>query len=303
MSNSFEKFAIAFLALPICLSGCKNKSAIVEENAHSSKSEIESSALLYSSDNIVQSEPIHIGSNEAQENLSETAFKKSAQLNGKILGIIDSGNGTALAVILHDEYVYDYWFFDGTDEELILSSADPHMGFRQKNIGGRDFLIVYEQVIGHAYPADIAAIIDEKPKVLSAIDSETEYTGLFYSPFGEIVCMRGEGVSIGAHNVIPYYWNDEAVDFVPYAVKEIGLEELKALDPLNAVEDINNISSAYQRDNGLVHVNYNVPDDTSLNDLITTSRTYVRTEMGLRKYDFDNDAEYGFFLECLPIIE
>ena len=115
--------------------------------------------------------------------------------------------------------------------------------------------------------------------------------------------MRGEGVSIGSHNVIPYYWNDEAADFVPYAVKEIGLDEFKALDTQNVVEDLNNVVSVFRRDNGLVHVNYNLSDDTSLNTLITASRTYVQTESGLRKYDFDKDASYGFFLECLQITE
>ena len=89
--------------------------------------------------------------------------------------------------------------------------------------------------------------------------------------------MRGDGVSIGSHNVIPYYWNDESSDFVPYEVREISTEKLKALDSQHAVEDIGNISSVYQRDNELVHVNYFVPEETESDALITASRTYVLT--------------------------
>lgn len=287
MSISIKKFAI-IPALLICLSGCRSGSAIDEENTLSSD-------LSFSSDELVQS--------EAQKDLSETVSDKSTSPNGEVLGRIDNGNETALTVILRDDHIYDFWFSNGTEESLILSSAVINGGFRKSNIGGKDFLIVYEKVIGHAYPADIVTIIDEKPEIISAINYETEYMGLFYSPSGEIVCVRGEGVSIGSHNVIPYYWNNEAVDFVPCAVKEIGLDELKALDTQNVVEDLNNVVSVYQRDNGLVHVNYNVSDNTSLNALITASRTYVQTESGLRKYDFDKDAAYGLFLECLQIAE
>ncbi len=204
---------------------------------------------------------------------------------------------------MHDNNVYDYWFFDGTEESLILSSSVGNAGFRKKTFCGEDFLIVYDDIIGHAYPANIAAIIDGKPKILSVIDYESEYSGLFYSPLGEIVCMRGDGVSIGSHNVIPYYWNDESSDFVPYEVREISTEKLKALDSQHAVEDIGNISSVYQRDNELVHMNYFVPEETEPDALITASRTYVLTRTGLRGYDYNNDATYGFFLECLPVTE
>lgn len=288
MDNSTKKFAIIFLALLMCLSGCKSGRAIDEENTPAS-------GLSFSSDDIVQS--------EAQRDLSETVSDKPASPNGEVLGRIEGSSETALTVILRDDHTYDFWFSNGAEESLILSSAVLNGGFRKSNIGGKDFLIVYEQVIGHAYPADIVTIIDEKPEIISAINYETEYSGLFYSPSDEIVCVRGEGVSIGSHNVIPYYWNDEAVDFVPYAVKEIGLDELKALDTQNVVENLNDVVSVYQRDNGLVHVNYNVSDNTSLNALITASRTYVQTESGLRKYDFDKDAAYGLFLECLQIAE
>lgn len=303
MCNSIKTIAVILLGLVICMSGCSNRSTIDEVNISTLDSDTESSDLSYSDKNTVQGKTVVIKSNEAQKELSEIIFKKSAELSGKTLGIIDRGSQTALAVILHDEYIYDYWFFNGTEENLILSSTISNAGFRQKNICGEDFLIVYEKVVGHAHPADIAAIIDGKPEILSVIDYETEYSGLFYSPSGEIVCMRGMGVSIGSHNVIPYYWNDEAGDFVPYNVKKICPEELKVLDSQNLVEDIDNISSVYQRDNGLVHINYIVSEDMASDASTTASRTYVQTEAGLREYDIDYDAGYGFFLECFPITE
>lgn len=175
--------------------------------------------------------------------------------------------------------------------------------FAKKKFNGEDFLIVCEKMVGYAYPANIVTILDGKPKILSVIDYETEYKELFYSPFGKIVCMRGNGISIGSHNVIPYYWNGESGDFVPYAIKEIGVEDLRALDTQGIVERIDDIGSVYQRDNGLIHVNYLVPEDMVSNNSITVSKTYVQAEKGLRIFDFENDASYGFFLECLSITE
>ena len=51
----------------------------------------------------------------------------------------------------------------------------------------------------------------------------------------------------------------------------------------------------YQRDNGLVHIKYIVCEDMALDASTTASMTYVQTEAGLRAYDFDHDANYGFF--------
>lgn len=246
-----------------------------------------------------------LASSEAEKNdLLMQIERKAAELGGETLGIIDNGFGAAIAVILHDKAVYDYWFFNEGEESLVLTSTVYNGIFSQKTFDGESFLIVSAQVIGHAYPSDIAAIIDGKPKILSVIEDEsTEYSGLFYSPQGEIVCMRGDGISIGAHNVIPYYWNKEAEEFLPYAVKEITAEELNAFDSQNVVENIDNMISIYRRDNGLVHVNYYASDDLALNTLETVSKTYVQTEAGLREYDFDIDAAYGFFMECLLVIE
>lgn len=52
-----------------------------------------------------------------------------------------------------------------------------------------------------------------------------------------------------------------------------------------------------------MHVNYHASYDLTLNPLETVSKTYVQTEAGLREYDFDIDAAYGFFMECLLVTE
>lgn len=289
--------AVVIFSLTACSGNSGNESApgtLIQGSDNSNGSSIQESSSPQNS----------LSTNLA--NSENTSLPDQVQTSGcEVLGRIDNGNEASLTVTLRDDSIYDFWFSDGTEESLILSSPVLIGGFCKSNIGGKDFLIVYEHVIGHAYPADIVTIIDEKPEIISALNYETEYSGLFYSPSGDIVCMRGEGVSIGSHNVIPYYWNEETVNFVPYAVKEIGLDELKALDTQNVVENPNNITSVYRRDNGLVHVNYNVSDNAVEN--ATASETYVYsdvgTETGLRKYDFDNDAAYGFFLECLQITE
>lgn len=244
-------------------------------------------------------------SNETEKRDLLTAIEQKAdEINGETLGVVHGKSETAIAVILHDSVVYDFWFFDTTEESLILTSTVYNGEFCKKIFNGENFLIVSETIIGHAYPANIVAMIDGQPKILSAIEyNDAEYSGLFYSKYGEIVCMRGDGISIGTHNVIPYYWNAEKNEFLPYKANEITIDEAKALDSQSVIENFNDIISIYRRDNGLVHVNYRGSDDLMPNVLRTVSATYVQTETGLRKYDFETDAAYGLFLEYLPVNE
>lgn len=229
--------------------------------------------------------------------------KKAGELNGTILKYDIDELNNALAVIQHDETSYDYWFFTADTEALVLT-ADLYAPTCIKHIeNGETFLILFQTVIGPAYPANIVTAVNSKPFVLSQFTDGSELPKLFYSPFGNIVCMRGIGVSAGACNVLPYYWNEQTGSFIKYGLHEISIDEIKQLDKNNIVENIDGVISAYIRDNGLVHLNYADISESFMGSDVIASKTYINTGTELRAYDFDNDAKYGFFLETLSVKE
>lgn len=305
MRNS-KKHIIIKLYTVIILAICINRifvnvlSASIDKNIVNSKSDV---SLVVSSE-FEESLVISSETYETKNILPKSFDQEKKKSKGEVLEIFDKETETAIkAILYYDNNVCDYYFFDGISENLIFSSSVFNSGMCKKTFSGKDFLIIYEKVIGNAYPANIVTIIDGKLEFLSLIDNESkEYSKLYYSPFGEIICTRGNGISIGSHNVIPYYWSNEASDFFPYAIQEISLDELKTLDFQNVVEDIGSINTIYQRDNGLVHINYLIPEGKTSNSTII-SRTYVQTKTGLREYDYDVDASYGFYLECFPVTE
>ena len=142
------------------------------------------------------------------------------------------------------------------------------------------FLIIAEPIIGGAYPATIITIVNDKPMILSNLedlDDNEKYMGLFYSIEGDLICDRGEGVSIGAANIIPYYWNSSTNSLRLYELSQINIGDLDELDKDEIISDKNNIDSIYKRSNGLVHVNYKEPE-------IEYSRTYVLENERLKKF-------------------
>ena len=244
--------------------------------------------------------------NQSEQNISEIIENKATEINGKIAEyeIIDEENKTALALICHDNNIHDYWYFNGDSKELILSSKLNMSGYLKYEENGAVSIIAYENIVGGACPANIVAIADEKPVVLStySVGSET-MPELYYNPFGNIICMRGNGVSSGSVNKIPYYWDEKSNSFLPYALHKIGIDELKSMDTDSIVENTEEITSVYKRDNGLIHVNYADVINADINSSITASKTYIQTENGLRNYDFEKDQGYGFFLEKLSVNE
>lgn len=257
---------------------------------------------------IFQYSPINneLERNQSGQNISEIIENKATEINGKIAEyeIIDEENKTALALICHDNNIHDYWYFNGDSKELILSSKLNMSGYLKYEENGAVSIIAYENIVGGACPANIVAIADEKPVVLStySVGSET-MPELYYNPFGNIICMRGNGVSSGSVNKIPYYWDEKSNSFLPYALHKIGIDELKSMDTDSIVENTEEITSVYKRDNGLIHVNYADVINADINSSITASKTYIQTENGLRNYDFEKDQGYGFFLEKLSVNE
>ena len=122
----------------MCLSACQSSSMIDESNNSILDSDTnvivksEFEKLFTESDKSYESADIE--SNDVKKEFSESVEPKAYQPKGETSGIIDKGSEAAISVILHDNNVYDYWFFDGTEESLILSSSVGNAGFCKKNI-------------------------------------------------------------------------------------------------------------------------------------------------------------------------
>lgn len=239
----------------------------------------------------------------AEYDMQLTIQNKATDIDGDVLEYEIDESNNALAVILHDDISYDYWYFTADSEKLILTTQ-LHMSHCVKHIeNGETFLIVYETIMGGAFPANIVTLVNGKPVVVSEYTDGDDFPTLYYENDADIICVRGNGISSGTVNVIPYYWNNETSIFEAYSLQEISMDELKEMDSENVVEDIDNIISVYQRNNGLVHVNYADINEANINSSTIASRTYVITESNLRKYDFETDRHYGFFINYLSVSE
>lgn len=195
--------------------------------------------------------------------------------------------------------------FRGNHDVIYMTIQPPVIDIFTYTDNGKEFIIATHHAMGNALPADIIANINGN-YVDYQIFSDASETNvdkmLFWN--GYTVCKRGNGVSIGIHNVIPCYWNEKVGIFRKYELHEITLDELRELDTGNIVPDADKAISIYKRENGLVHVNYlEVYEDSISNPPQNASKTYVITDDGLRKYDFDKDQKYGVFIERLTVNE
>lgn len=218
----------------------------------------------------------------------------SEAIGENIIGQINHGNKTSLFVVATDNVIDVRYMKDGTESTVISHTMFSDDYIVQKHFeNNQEFLIIAEPIIGAAYPATIVTLINDRPIILSELDDfddNEKYTGLFYCTDGDLICDRGDSVSVGSTNIIPYYWNNSTNNFHSYELSQISIDELYELDKDEIVSNKNDIESIYKRSNGLVHVNYKESD-------IEYSQTYVLENEKLRPYNFDTDFGYGFFLE------
>ncbi len=216
----------------------------------------------------------------------------------KFISQIDYDNKISLSVFAIDNLVEVRYIKDEAESTVISHTmfADNYIVKRYSE-NNQEFLIIAEPIIGAAYPATIITIVNDNPIILSDLedfDDNEKYRGLFYCIEGDLICDRGQSVSVGATNIIPYYWNSNTNDFHSYELSLISIDELDELDKDEIVLNKDDIDSVYKRSNGLIHVNYKEPDTEY-------SRTYVFENGKLRPYNFDTDFKYGFFLEDFVI--
>ena len=204
---------------------------------------------------------------------------------------------------------YDIYRFDESSAELLFSvprtGTLSHVARHKEN--GEEFLIIYfAGAVGRGYPATIITMKDDELVILSEYDpDDAEYNGLFYYPAYDLIGERGVGISAGCNNFIPYHFNGEA--FVPYRLHEIRKEYLHELDTDKVVPDLYSAVSVFFRENGLIHVNYrdmSECEDVCMGDNSpTASLTFVYENGNLRRYDQEHEAQYGSYIEKLPVID
>ena len=153
-----------------------------------------------------------------------------------MLKCIDSGTAQ-LALIKHSD-TYDYWCFSEGKARLVLSSKiSDDVSSVVYTEDGVSFLVMFENIVGGAMPASIVTLQNGEPLILSEYDGEAS-PRLWWCPYGEMICKRGNGVSAGSVNVIPYHWDKDSNAFVPYKLTEITKDELHELDIQGIVPDI-----------------------------------------------------------------
>ena len=288
----YRKLLAAVMSAVIVLSGCNadtsadnpvEASTVKEEVTITTTSEVSTTATAATTLSAATTD-------SADTPASDYPFKV---LESGTLTVYDNGDGT-----------YSIRHFN--DDCMELEDVLDIFTYTE---GGQEFVIATHLAMGPAVPADIITAFEDSGDVEILSDTRRFYDLelsrdeiLYWN--GGIVCRRGIGVSIGAQNVIPYYWDADTREFKPYGLHKITLDELKKLDTGNIVPDVDKAISIYRRDNGLVHVNWIEKYEGTVSEQPeTASRTYVVTDNGLREYDWDNDWDYGFFLEVLTVSE
>ena len=153
---------------------------------------------------------------------------------------------------------------------------------------------VTEIAMGAGMPAVCFTVVNETPqqigKELTFIDSSKPF--LTYSDYGLMV--RQCGPAAGVNNLYPLYWSGElrVFDTAP-----VDMSFVHEADVNGIVGDIENVTDAFVRTNGLLHINF-IADDDSINSV-----TYIMDGTQIKElYDPDIHNELGRFLSCMEVL-
>ena len=152
---------------------------------------------------------------------------------------------------------------------------------------------VTEIAMGAGMPAVCFTVVNETPqqigKELTFVDSSKPF--LTYSDYGLMV--RQCGPAAGVNNLYPLYWSGElrVFDTAPVDMSFVHEADINGI-----VGDIENVTDAFVRTNGLLHINY-IADDDSINSV-----TYIMDGTQIKElYDPDIHNELGRFLSCMEV--
>lgn len=234
---------------------------------------------------------------------------KLNELNGTLLVSFNYGNGidVILAAIAYGTAPsVEIWRFTDNMEELVMQfhgMLSNVYGMHSEN--GINSLVICNYSQGLANPATILSMIDGEVVVFSEYKGDTDSTDLLWycnKNGADLICRKGNGISMGSYNIIPYYLDVSDNKYKPYDLTKISVDEAKALDKNSVITDMDKVVSAYKRDNGLVHINYDNVTEADFGEEHIASRTFVAENGCLRPYE-DGDIKYGFFLQALTVTE
>ena len=234
---------------------------------------------------------------------------KLTELGGVLIASCNYGDGEddILAAIAYGAAPsVDIWRFTDKTEELVM----PFCGMLSDTYGihsenGVDSLVICSYSPGMAHPATILSLINGEVVVFSEYKGDIDSGDLLWYcdvNGAGLICKKGIGISAGSFNVIPYYLDTAECRYKPYGLTEISIDEARELDKNNVIPDTDKAISAYRRDNGLIHINYDDVTEAAFGDEHIASRTFVTENGCLRSYE-DGDTKYGFFLQSLTVTE
>ncbi len=234
---------------------------------------------------------------------------KLTELGGVLLAGYNYGNGEddILAAIAYGTAPsVEIWRFTDKTEEFIM----PFCGMLSDTYGvhsenGINSLVICNYSQGLANPATILSIIGGEVVVFSEYKGDINSNDLLWYcnvNDAELICKKGIGISAGSFNVIPYYPDTSEHRYKPYGLTEISIDEARELDKNKVIPDADRAISAYRRDNGLIHINYDNITEAGFGEEHIASRTFIAENDCLRPYE-DKDTKYGFFLQALTVTE
>ncbi len=152
---------------------------------------------------------------------------------------------------------------------------------------------VTEIAMGAGMPAVCFTVVNETPqqigKELTFVDSSKPF--LTYSEYG--LMIRQCGPAAGVNNLYPLYWSGElrVFDTAP-----VDMSFVHEADVNGIVGDIENVTDAFVRTNGLLHINYTA-DNGDINSV-----TYIMDGTQIKElYGPDIHNELGRFLSCMEV--
>ncbi len=289
--------AVLIFALTACADGVYSDSSITSEAADIVTEEVTRSSSS-SAQTTTQRAPEDIAvTDEIVLPVSDILFSDSFDHDGdgndeKFIFLNVGANidgDTIVAVYYSEEDKRPAEFSRFEMETRLLSDGFFVETINQQRIVGA----VTDIAMGAGMPAVCFTVVDKVPQQvgeeLTFVDSSQPF--LTYSEYGLMV--RQCGPAAGVNDLYPIYWSGELriCDTSP-----VDMSFVHEADVNGIVQDVQNVTSAFIRTNGLLHINY-IAEDGSINSI-----TYIMDGTQIKElYDPDVHGELGRFLPSMEV--
>ncbi len=177
-----------------------------------------------------------------------------------------------------------------TDARLLSDGFFVETINQQRIVGA-----VTEIAMGAGSPAVCFTVMDGMPQQineeLTFVDSSKPF--LVYAYDG--IMVRQCGHAAGVNNLYPVYWKNGELHI--YDTFDVDMDYIRELDVNGIVGDIENVTSAFIRTNGLLHINY-----TTENDAVNSVTYIIQNDKITALYDSEVHGHLGRYLTAMEVL-